>query len=114
MLLSGRCHSTWISSTCFSFCCDSPGIEGTEKENVSLLSGASIRRQALDFPHRPDFNSSDPHSGNPGSDVDRLVEIPGIDQEIAANLLARLREWTVSHQAFPVAYLHADGRRCRL
>ena len=68
-----------------------------------FLSGASIRRQALDFPHRPDFNSSDPRSRNAGSVVDRLVEIPGINQEIAANLLAGLREWTVGNEPFPVA-----------
>src|SRR5258708_39638326 len=69
------------------------------------------RRQSLDLPHRPDFNSSDPRSGNPTSDVDGFIEILGVDQEIAANLLPRLREWTVGHVPFPVADLHTGRRR---
>src|SRR5712671_3829727 len=72
------------------------------------------RRQSLDLPHRPDFNSSDPRSGNPAGDVDGFIEILGVDQKIAANLLPRLREWTVDYVPFPVANLHTGRRRCWL
>src|SRR5262249_53380913 len=59
--------------------------------------------QARDFPHRPDFDRSDARSWNLSSDADRLVEIFGMDQEVAGDLLARLHERTVGHETFAVA-----------
>src|SRR5205085_11527657 len=49
---------------------------------------------------------------NPPGDGDRLVEIPGVDQEVAAQLFARLRERAVGDE--PLALADADaGRRRR-
>src|SRR6266487_3985068 len=69
------------------------------------------RWQALDLPDRPDFNRSDTRCGNPARDVDRFVEILGVDQEIAADLLASLREGTVGHEPFTVANAYTDRLR---
>src|SRR2546421_11899324 len=44
MLSSGRYHSTWISSTCFSFSYDSQGIEGTEKKRSEVRHQRSAIR----------------------------------------------------------------------
>jgi hypothetical protein len=52
---------------------------------------ALIGRQARDLYHRPDFDAPLARHRDPCGDADRLVEIPGVDQEIAAQLLARLR-----------------------
>src|SRR5262244_3737789 len=56
-----------------------------------------------DLSNRPDFYRSDARSWNPSSDADRLVEILGMDQEVTGDLLARLHERTVGHEAFTVA-----------
>src|SRR5258707_961752 len=45
---------------------------------------------------------------------ERCVEILGFDQVIAAELLARLREWTIRGQGLAVADPHGGRSRCRL
>src|SRR5205823_10748546 len=68
------------------------------------------RRQVRDLDDRPDFDCAPARPRNPRGDGDRLVEIPGIDQEVAAQLFARLRERAVGHQ--PLALADPDaGRR---
>src|SRR5713226_10375555 len=71
-----------------------------------------VGRQARDLLHGPDLDGSDARPWNPSSDADRLVEILGMDQEVAGDLLARLHEWTVGHETFAVADPN-DGRRRR-
>ena len=88
--------------------------ENDTKPNIETASRILDPRQPLDLSHRSDFNSSDPCSGNPGGDVDRLVKILGVDQEIAADLLARFSERTVGHEPFAVANYNAYRRRCWL
>ena len=61
-----------------------------------LLSG-----QAGYLLHGPDFDGSDACPGNPGSDTDRLVEILGIDQKVAGDLLACFYERPVGDELLP-------------
>src|SRR5437899_12186879 len=68
------------------------------------------RRQARYLHDRPDFHGSLACSRNPCGDADRLVEILGVDQEVAAELFARFRERTVGYKRFAVAHAHAGGR----
>src|SRR5262249_59152242 len=70
--------------------------------------------QARDLPHWPDLDRSDARSWNPSSDADRLVEILGMDQEVTGDLLARLHERAVGHEAFAVADPNDRRRWCRL
>src|SRR2546427_1849883 len=46
---------------------------------------------------RPDLDRAATGHRNPRGDGNRLVEIAGIDQEVAAQLLLGLRERTVGH-----------------
>ena len=62
-----------------------------------------IRGQARDLPHRPDFDGADARPWNPSSDADRIIQILGIDQKVAGDLLARLDERPVGHEALSVA-----------
>src|SRR5262245_26350514 len=77
---------------------------------VALL----LHRQPHDLPHRPDLDRSDARARNPSSDADRLVEILGIDKEVAGDLLARLHERTVGHETLAVPDPNDRRRRCRL
>src|SRR2546426_1592923 len=72
--------------------------------------GALIGRQVRYVNDRPDLDRAATGHGNPRRDGDRLVEIARIDQEIAAQLLLGLRERTVGHYPFALAYPDA-GRR---
>src|SRR6266568_5021576 len=72
---------------------------------------ALTRRQACDLHYRPDFDGAGACRWNPCGDADRLVEILGVDQEVAAELLARLRERTIGHEPFAVAHPDAGRRR---
>ena len=77
---------------------------------LPLVSGGlrRLRRRALS--HRPDLDGAGASQGHAGRDGDGLVEILDVDQHVAAELLAGLRERTVGHEGFAVA--HADaGRR---
>src|SRR5712691_1421563 len=73
-----------------------------------------MRRQAGHLHHRPNFDGPQACAWNPSGDVDRLVEIPGVDQEVAAQLFARLRERTVGHEPFALAHPDAGRRRNRV
>src|SRR5258708_4152648 len=55
------------------------------------------RRQAGYFQDRPDFDGALARRWNPSRDADRLVEVLGLNQVEAAQLLARLRKWAVGH-----------------
>src|ERR1700691_2226123 len=76
--------------------------------------GGLSYREACDFQYGPDFDGALARAWNAGGDADCLVEILGFDQEVAAELFAGFREWTVGDQAFAVAHLDARGRRHRL
>src|SRR5918994_1310791 len=70
--------------------------------------------QARDFHHRPNLDRAPAHSRDAGGDIDRLVEIWSIDQVVAAELLARLRERTVGYQPFAVPHPDAGCRRAQV
>src|SRR6266545_5854654 len=72
------------------------------------------RRQSRYLYDRPDFDCAPACHGNPLGDGDRLVEIPGVDQEVAAQLFARLRKRTVGDESFALAYLDAGRPRRRV
>src|SRR3954466_15493249 len=91
-------------------------------ENRALLSQLPYRtfassvgllalRQACDLHDRPDLDRAPAHPRDAGGDVDRLVEIRGVDQVVATELFSCLGERTVGYQPFTVA--HADAGRGR-
>src|SRR5207302_777203 len=59
--------------------------------------------------HRADLDGAPARPRDPGGDPDSLIEIPGVDQEITAELFARFRKRTVGHE--PLAVAHANARR---
>src|SRR5712691_1815265 len=63
---------------------------------------------------RSDFDRAHARRWNPGGNVNSLVETPGVDQVVAAELLACLRERTVGDEPLAVAHPHAGRRRRRL
>src|SRR5438105_5025069 len=74
-----------------------------DRKHRSRLLSLLMRRQAADFHHRPNFDGPEACAWNPSGDVDRLVEIPGVEEEVAAQLFPRLRERTVGHEPFAFA-----------
>src|ERR1051325_7363445 len=66
-------------------------------------------RQAFNFHHRSNLDGAKPGGWNSFSDVHRLIEIAGLDQIKAAELLAGLGKWSIGHHPFPVT--HADACR---
>src|SRR5438552_10709823 len=76
--------------------------------------GALIGRQVRYVNDRPDLDRAATGHGNPRRDGDRLVEIAGIDQEVAAQLLLGFRERAVGHYPFALAYPDAGRRGGRL
>src|SRR5262245_42075813 len=82
--------------------------------NLSSLVAMLLHGQPHDLSHRPDLDRSNARSRNPSSNADRLIEILGMDQEVAGDLLARLHERTVGHETFAVADPNDRRRRRRL
>src|SRR5215470_11421425 len=70
-----------------------------------------ILRQSRDLYHRADFDRAKARAWDTPGDAYSLVEIFGVDQEVAAELFARLREGPVGHE--PFAFSHPDAGRCR-
>src|SRR5262249_59109881 len=62
----------------------------------------------------PDFDCAPARRWNPSGDRDGLVEILSLYHVVAAELLARLRKWTVSDEPLAVAHSNAGRRRCRV
>src|SRR5436305_5604122 len=62
-------------------------------------------------PDRPDLDGAESRAGNPRGDRDRGVEILGIDQIVAAELLAGLRKRAIGGQG--LAFADPHGRRGR-
>src|SRR5258708_11590840 len=77
---------------------------------VAALRGG-LSRALYEWAH---FNGARAHGGNVCGDGDGFVEIFGLDEVIAAELLARLSERTVRHEAFAIAQADAGGCRRRL
>src|SRR5919107_1264011 len=73
-----------------------------------------ILRQARDLHHRPDLDRAPARSRNAGGDIDRFVQIRRVDQVVAAELFARLRERTVGYQPFAVPHPDAGRRRAQV
>jgi hypothetical protein len=94
-MVSGRILMRAGYSKLFSYCFRSSRM---------LISG-----QARDLLHRPDLDGPFARHGNPCGNADRLVEILCLDEEVAAQLFPRLREWTIGHEPFAVA--HPDAGR---
>ena len=73
-----------------------------------------VGRQARDLHDRPDVDGAQACPWNLCGGADRLVDILGVDQELAAELFARLRERPVGDERFTVAHPDADRRRRRV
>src|SRR5437016_7941731 len=72
----------------------------------------TLFRRAL--PHGPDFDGARTGQRNSCGDGDGFVEILDVDEHVAAELLAGLRERTVGHEPFAVAHPDAGRRRRRV
>src|SRR4051794_8730521 len=72
------------------------------------------RGKAAELDDRPDLDRPLARRGDLPGDRDRLVEARGVDQEVAAELLAGLGERAVGHEPLAVADADAGGRRDRL
>src|SRR5689334_7677776 len=70
----------------------------------------SVRLAVAD---RADLDGARARQRNPGGDGERFVEILHVDEHVAAELLARLRERPIGHQSLAIADPHAGcrGRR---
>ena len=69
--------------------------------------GRLLVREAGDFEDGADFDGAPARAGDAGGDLDGLVPILRIDEEVAAELLARFGEWAVGDD--PLAGAHADA-----
>src|SRR5438034_3602565 len=79
---------------------------------LSLTPGSLLTPRQPRYLHDwSDFNGTFTRHGNPSRDADRLVEVPGVDDIIAAQLLARLRKWPIGHEGLAVAHADAGRRR---
>src|SRR5881296_3450198 len=89
-------------------------MRGTSKpsSHCSHPSRTLLSRQARDLDDWPDLDGALARRGNPCGDGDGLVEILGIDEEVAAQLFTRLRERTVGHEPFAVAHPNARRHCC--
>src|SRR5438309_3637335 len=79
------------------------------RTKLAAVFNILLSRQARDLDYRPDLDGTLARHGNPCRNGNSLVEIPGVDEEVAAQLFARLRERTVGHEPFAVA--HPDAGR---
>src|SRR5262245_27014099 len=71
-------------------------------------------RKSRDLHHRTDFDRAQARARDLFRDAYRLVEVLGVDQEIAAEMLARLGERAVGHEPFAFAHPDAGRRRSRM
>src|SRR6267142_4950092 len=74
---------------------------------ILRLLGLSADRQ---WPH---LNRSVPRGRNPRSNGDGFVQVSGIHQEIAAQLLLSFREWAIGDHTFAVSHAHCRGHCSR-
>src|SRR2546421_7060954 len=82
---------------------------------ISITGRISLTCRQTRYLHdRADFDGAQACRGNPCGDADRLVQILGVDEEVAAQLLARLRERPVGYQRFAGAHPDAGRRRDRV
>src|SRR6185369_11688101 len=68
-------------------------------------------RDSWDFDDGADFNGASAGAGDFRGDADGFVEVLGIHQEIAAELLAGLGKRSVGDESLAVAHTDAGGRR---
>src|SRR4029453_11625029 len=106
-------HSARIFSRSAATRSSSPQPWHSRSEEALRQSRPLSSRQAWDFNHRPDLDGPLTRHGNPWGDTDRLVEMLGVDEKVAAELFARLRERTIRHEPFAVAYAAGGRHLCR-
>src|SRR5579872_7338559 len=64
--------------------------------------------------HRPHLDRTGLGAGNSRRNANRGVEVLGLDQIIAAELLAGFGKWAIGCEDLAVAHAHGGGRRRRL
>src|SRR6266511_3293752 len=106
--------------------CISPSTSGSRSREPKIDNGALRRhlclcrlisttqrllhgQQARDIDYRPHLDGAFTRHGDPSGNANRLVEIICLDEEVAAQLFPRLREWAIGHESFAVA--HPDTGR---
>jgi hypothetical protein len=68
-------------------------------------------RQTRELYHRADLDGANTSPWDLSGDGNGFVKIPCVDEEVAAELFAGLREWAICHELFSVA--HPEAGRCR-
>src|SRR5829696_2693524 len=81
---------------------------------VGSSAGRLVLWQAWDLHDRPDLDRAPAHPRDAGGNVDRLVEIGGVDQIVATELLTRLRKRAIGYQPFAITHPNAGRRRCQV
>src|SRR4029077_3188105 len=91
-----------------------PRLTGLSEPRTKLAAIFNIllRRQPWDLYDRPDLDGPLAGHGILGGNADRLVEILGVDEEIAAQLFACLRERTVGHKPLSLPQPNAGRHGC--
>src|SRR5205814_2592688 len=95
----GRCHAVSHSTK-------EPSYGGRAQHETEMTASPSIINH-----DRPDLDRTCLGAGNPRGNGDGGVEILGLDQIIAAELFARLRDPTIRCQGLAVADPHGGCRR---
>src|SRR5882757_8939099 len=96
------------------------GACAARTRNLEIPGSALTRRPGMTAslstidPDRPDLDRTRLGAGNARGNGDRGVEILGLDQIVAAELLPRFRERTIRRQSLAVANAHGGRGRCRL
>src|SRR5450432_3053337 len=91
-----------------------PGPESRDSGFVLRTPRNDARSRSIIDPDRPDLDRARLGAGNARGHGERGIEIPGFDQVVATELLARLRERTIGRQSLAVANPHGGRGRCRL
>src|ERR671925_407711 len=82
-------------------------VHSTYVTSVGLLSSSDGRALA----HGPHLDRAHPRESAAGGEGQRRVEILHVDQHVAAEVLARLGEWSVGQQRLAVTHAHARRGR---
>src|SRR5688500_8580240 len=78
------------------------------------LLRSRVAGKARDLGDRTHFDGAAPGHGDARRDRDGLVQVRGVDQEEAAQLLARLGKGAVGHEPLALAHPYARRRRGRV
>ena len=80
------------------------------RRGTATAPGRLLVREARDFEDGADFDGAPARAGDAGGDLDGLVPVLRVDEEVAAELLARFGEGAVGDNLLAGAHADAGGR----